>query len=167
MLLRATSVPETQRAGSVLACMNGPETNRMLFRRRRKQLRTAHGPRLLLKAHLGPAGRSRQSRQFLERTRCLKGGRGTGVEQAARRGADRGQEARRDAGREPGARVGRAHQCPGKTRDVDLAQDPGQDQDQGTEEEEGGMIQREAVEEEETCLPPDLAVLRVAPCHLS
>ena len=167
MLRQAMSVPGTQRAGSALACMNGPETNRMQFRRRKKQLRMEHDPRLPLKALQGQAGRSLQSRQFQERMRCRRGGRGIEAEPAARREAGRGQGAEKDAGQGRGARVVRALQYLGRTRDVDLVPDPGQDLDPAKEEEEGGMTLRGAAEEVETCLRPDLAVLTVAPCHLS
>ena len=169
MLRQAMSVPGTQRAGSALACMNGPEINRMQFRKRKKRLRMGHVPPLPLKALQGQAGRSLQSRQFQERMRCRRGGRGIGAEPAAKRDAGRGQEAEKDADLGRGARVVRVLQCLGRMRDVGLAPDPGpgQDLDLVIEEEEEGMILRRVAEVAETCLRLDLAVLMVAPCHLS
>ena len=167
MLRQAMSVPETQRAGSASVSMNGPGTNRMQFRRRKKQLRMEHDPCLPLKALQGQAGRSLQSRLFQGRMRCQRGGRGIEAEPAARREAGRGQGAEKDAGQGRGARVVRALQYPARTRDVDLVPDPGQDLDPANGEEEGGMTLRGAVEEVETCLQPDRVVLTVAVCHLS
>ena len=170
MLHPVMSVQETQRAGSGLACTNGPETSRMQFRRREKHLRMEHDHRLPLKALPGQAGRSLQSRLSQGRTRCRRGGRDIGAGQAARRGAGQGQGAKNDAGQGRGARVVRALLCLERMMDGGLARDPGpgQDLDLGKEEEgEGGMILRGVGEEVETCLRLDRAVLMVALCHLS
>ena len=170
MLHPVMSVLETRRAGSGLACMNGPETSRMQFRRREKHLKMGQDHRLPLKAPPGQAGRSLQSRLSQGRTRCRRGGRDIGAEQAARRGAGQGRGAKSDAGQGRGARVGRALLCLERTMDGDLARGPGPGQDLAPEKEEegeGGMILRGVGEEVETCLRLDRAVLMVALCHLS
>ena len=168
MLHPAMSVPETQRGGSGSACTNGPETNRMQFRRRKKQLRMGHDPRLLLKAPQRQAGRSRQSRQFQERRRCPRGERGIEAERAARKDTGQGLGAKTDGGLGREARVGRVLRCLGRTtKDVGLARGQGLDPDPGKEEGGGGMTLKGAAEEVEICLQLDQGVLMVALSHLS